>query len=197
MKKVLALGLLSLFVASGAMAQVDPDPDGIGIYFDTDATVYCVEGVFPGQYGPGFVYLVITNPTIAAGVAGYECYLEVTGPAFVLDWGYQGAAINAATPPDFAVGLASPLVPVNNAVVLLDMTVFLTGVDPVHWRVLPSTNPSIPGARSTPRATIPATCCRCSSRLALRVRSRGFTLPSTTPASAPISWPTRKPRGVV
>lgn len=69
--------LLMYLLPAVAFATVDPDPDGIGIYFDTEATSVCAT-VTPAV--PFSVYLVITNPT-AAEVWGIEFTMcaEVVG----------------------------------------------------------------------------------------------------------------------
>ena len=143
-KLLLLLAMGTLLVSGQALAQVDPDDDMIGVYFDPGATIYCEQGIMPGQYGPGFLYLVITKPSAPGGVSGWECRLEIGPCMFVLDWGYQGLAINAATPPEFAVGLAAPL-PAAPAVILLDMTIFVTCLDCTWIYVKPTYSPSIPG----------------------------------------------------
>ncbi len=58
-------GILAAFfimLASAAMAQIDPDPDGIGIYFDQGATVNSV--VVADGTESVTAYLILTNPTI-------------------------------------------------------------------------------------------------------------------------------------
>jgi hypothetical protein len=135
---LLLTGLVCLG-AGGGLAQTDPHPDGIGIYFDDQGISNCVSGLAEGEYGPGFVFLLVTNPTFPEeeGITGWECELEITGPLTVLDWGLPPGAINAGVAPVFYVGLAE-LLPLANAIVLLDMTVALTGTDPVNFRIHPA-----------------------------------------------------------
>jgi hypothetical protein len=133
MKKLfLLLGLGTLLMASPALAQIDPDEDGVGIYFDPCACNYCVtldEGEHLG-------YVVITHPTAPEGVAGWELEISWEGPAVVLEYIYEGMAINVETPPSFAVGLGEPI---SNpymfpAVVVLTMRVLLLDTaDPVNF----------------------------------------------------------------
>ena len=144
-KCVLFLAAVMMVIGANAMAQVDPDVNSIGVYFDTGATVHCLPPVVaPGSHGPGFIYLIITNPSAGGGVFGWECSIEVCPTMFVLNWGYVGQAINACTEPDFLVGLATAL-PWAPAVVLLDMTIFLTAMDCCWIYIHPSATPSIPG----------------------------------------------------
>ncbi len=141
MRKLLVLlGLASLIVAGTAHAVVDPDPDMIGVYFDLDANINHVE---PGVVGPYPAYLILTNATAAAGVSGWECSIIVTAGVFVLEWGYNGQAVNAYSPPDFAVGLASPL-PWEPAILLMTMTVGLFSPTPVEITITAQPLPSIP-----------------------------------------------------
>jgi hypothetical protein len=138
-KLAILLGLGSLLVAGIATAQIDPDSDMIGVYFDPGATIWCIS---PGPAGPTDAYLCLTNATATAGVSGWECSIIITEGVFVLDWGYSGAAINALSPPDFAVGLASPL-PWEPSIVLMTMTVGLFNADPVDITITAQPIPSI------------------------------------------------------
>jgi len=107
MKKTAFALLLTLFIAGGAFAQLDPDDDGIGIYFDPCACVNCLDLPTGDHTG----YAVITHPTSEMGVAGWEATITSTGPAVVTGWELMGYSINVATRPDeFVVGLGEPLV---------------------------------------------------------------------------------------
>lgn len=107
MKKTAIALLLTLIMAGGAFAQLDPDADGIGVYFDPCACVNCLS--LPAGTHTG--YVVITHPSSDEGVGGWEAEITQTGPAAVTAWNLEGNAINAATRPnEFVVGLGSPLV---------------------------------------------------------------------------------------
>jgi len=108
MKKfVTAVCLLVLVASAGSVfAQLDPDEDGIGVYFDPCACVNCV----PMEPGPQQGYVVITHPTAQrAGVGGWEAQIWVEGPAVITNTTYQGNSLNFLTPPDYLVGIAVPL----------------------------------------------------------------------------------------
>ena len=108
MKKfVTALCLLTLVLAAGhAFAQLDPDDDGIGVYFDPCACVNCI----PMDAGPQQGYIVITHTTYQeAGVGGWEAQIWVEGPAVITNTSYEGQSINFMTPPDYFVGIGVPL----------------------------------------------------------------------------------------
>lgn len=145
-KLAIVLGLGSLLVAGMATAQVDPDTDQIGVYFDTGATVWCIN---PGPAGPTDAYLCLTNASATSGVSGWECSLIVTEGVFVLNWGYSGSAINTYAPPDFAVGLASPL-PWEPSIVLMTFTIGVFAATPIDITIAAQPNPSIPGDPALP-----------------------------------------------
>jgi hypothetical protein len=58
-------------------AQLDPDPDGIGIYFDTAAQVNCLNDVYGSIRG----FLIITHPSIETGISGWTCHVDYELPA--------------------------------------------------------------------------------------------------------------------
>ena len=99
--------LCALLIACGtAFAQLDPDEDGIGVYFDPCACVNCV----PMEAGPQQGYIVITHPTSQeAGVGGWEAQIWCEGPAVITATLYEGQSINFLNPPDYVVGLGTPL----------------------------------------------------------------------------------------
>jgi len=107
MKKIAFALILTLFVAGNAFAQLDPDDDGIGIYWDPCACVNCVELPVGDHLG----YLAITHPTSELGVGGWEATITVEGPCAVTEWELLGNAINVASRPDeFIVGLGEPAI---------------------------------------------------------------------------------------
>ncbi len=116
MKKLLAMvAVATMLMAVTAVAQVDTDPDQFGIYFDTDATVYCSDAV---AGGPLTFYLMITNPS-GDQIAAWECRVEwdQMGGGFFGNWTFANNGINVGDLSDpmnqlFAVGVgANPIVP--------------------------------------------------------------------------------------
>jgi hypothetical protein len=132
MKKwVLCLVLGGVLIGGVAMAQYVPppppvppwpdtvcpheDPDEICIVFDhpADCCMNCTQ-FFGGQYS---AYVVIQNLSSPSGLSGYEfCLCNWDGTpfmappsCFITGYTYPPGAINAATEPCFAVGLATPL----------------------------------------------------------------------------------------
>ena len=75
MKKVVALLMLSLFVASSAFAVVDDGENSMSFYFDLNADVYELNA---GPYVTTSVYVILANPA-AGAVFGYEFGFEMVG----------------------------------------------------------------------------------------------------------------------
>lgn len=106
MKKFALVIFLTALLTGNAFAQLDPDDDGIGVYFDPCACVNCLTL----DQGEHLGYLVVTHPTSPGGVGGWEAKVWAEGPAFVTEWDLLGNAINVATREDeFIVGLGEPL----------------------------------------------------------------------------------------
>jgi len=78
MKKLLAILAIAL-LASSAMATVDPDPDGIGVYFDLPGDIVCTTTAAPFANVVGF--LLATNPSASAGISGWEAQIWTGGAA--------------------------------------------------------------------------------------------------------------------
>jgi hypothetical protein len=119
MKKLVVLLLASL-IASSAFAVMDPDPNGIGIYFDLTADDNCK---MVGASMPFNAYLILTNtdaPTVSAYEVGYLnvvpagmesllfrlSSLIANGVVSGLDLGNSSNILDG----DHIVGLAAPLV---------------------------------------------------------------------------------------
>ena len=70
--------ILPAFLAGVAVAQpVDPEPDGIGIYFDEGAVAgsYCAEAPMGSQLT---AYLCLTRASQQSGFTAWECLLDAT-----------------------------------------------------------------------------------------------------------------------
>ncbi len=107
MKKLAFALLLTLFVAGNSFAQLDPDADGIGVYFDPCACVNCLD--LPA--GEHLGYVVITHPSSEMGVGGWEATITNTGPGVVTQYEIMGESINVGIRPnEFIVGLGTPIV---------------------------------------------------------------------------------------
>ncbi len=132
MKKwAVILAIIWLTPVGGSMAQLDPDPDSIGIYFDSTGYQHNITELEPGIYGPGFMYLLITNASETSGISRWYCRLEYPPSLGILDWGFQGDYFNVASAPEFVIEQAAPL-PWQPAIVLLEMTIFVPDSN-CHW----------------------------------------------------------------
>jgi hypothetical protein len=143
MKKIIALTALASMVISGQpLAQIDPDSDGFGMYFDLDATDNCV----PWPAGPVYVYLILTNASEPTGISGWECHVTYTVPAgcFEVGWTLPAGSLNVSTAPDFVVGLAAP-VPNAPTIQLATLCILVFCVPSIYFYVGPADTPSIPG----------------------------------------------------
>jgi len=126
---------------SQGVTQVDPDPDGLGIYFDLEATVNCNTVPMAEMFD---LYLLLTNASASGGVSGWECQIQYDPDLWVLLWypvGYSGSFF---TPPDFALGLVPPL-PWAPVIHLLTMTCIVFSPECLWLSIVPYSNPIIPG----------------------------------------------------
>ena len=138
MKKMLVL-LISLLVASSAMAVLDGDADMLGIYFDENADVNCLTGVLPYAQLPA--YVIMTNPT-ADFIGGFEYGYTIDGEGMVLLTTLPGNSIDVGQPGNHIVGLGSPMA-TSEATVLVSMNVMYmsTTMGPLSF-TLHGSNPS-------------------------------------------------------
>jgi len=132
--------LLGLLAESPTCAQVDPDPDMIGIYFDEGATSYCIAAPVGETVT---AYLCITQATALSGISGWEATIEVTEGVVILEWNLRGDAINVLPPPEFVVSLGECL-PWAPSIVLLEFAIGVFGLEPIELRVAPAIGPPLP-----------------------------------------------------
>ncbi len=143
MKKLLALAALASLVVGGqALAQVNAGPDGLGMFFDTGASEYCLNSTG----GQVMVYLMLTNCSQPSGISGWECHVTYTVPAgdFETGWVLPTGSLNVSSAPDFVVGLGTPL-PYAPALLLATYGVLALVPSPMEFYVGPCNTPSIPG----------------------------------------------------
>jgi hypothetical protein len=77
--KIVFLAIL-VAIAAGAFAQIDPDPDGIGVYFDTDATV--VSATVQEGVESITAYLILTNPSSIGNLKHWSVRVSSYHPSF-------------------------------------------------------------------------------------------------------------------
>lgn len=154
MKKLVVL-LLATLVASSAFAVVDPDPNGIGVYFDTNADDNCL---MIGASIPFNAYLILTNTT-APTVSAYEVgYINVVpagmegmlfrlastianGAVSGLDLGDSSNILEG----DHIVGLAAPLVASEATVLHAWQFMLLSPAVTMEMFISSASQSSIPG----------------------------------------------------
>ena len=115
--------VVALFLVCGsfpAVAQIDPVPDGIGIYADLEATQISISAE-PGVITP--VYLMITNVNAPSGVGCWAAQIVVPPNAEILAWNFPGWCMNVANPPHFVVALGN--FPLPQAPIIRVMTFFI------------------------------------------------------------------------
>ena len=150
MKKLVVLLLASL-IATSAFAVIDPDPDMIGIYFDTNAEENCK---MIDANVPFFAYLIATNPT-PANINAYEVGMLNVVPAGnegmvfrlasnIADGVVSGVDVGVSGPlgGDHIVGLAEPLV-TSPATILHSWQFMMLAIFPMDMFIFQSSAPSI------------------------------------------------------
>lgn len=143
MKSIIALSALMVVLSGAAIADpVDPEPNGIGIYFD--------EGAGPGTYcemapmGTQLTaYLCLTRASHQSGFTAWECLLESSVPGAFTGFSIRGDAVNTATEPEFVVDLGTPL-PYQLSTVLMDITIEVVWDWPIGMRPLAVSSPRGP-----------------------------------------------------
>jgi hypothetical protein len=141
-------GLSIVLLSTAALAQIDPDPDGIGFYFDTEGSQVC------GTAETGttvFIYLAITRASAAGGVYGWDARIELAPDPlpeghFVLAWTLLGdGPLTIPMYPDYIVGLGTPT-PWSPSIELMEIQLLIAGVPAcVQMFLRPVGNPSHPG----------------------------------------------------
>ncbi len=140
MRKLIALTALSLLIAPvAAAAPVDPTPNGVGIYFDTEGISNCA---YAEPYTNLTAYVLLTNPT-SASIIGWEAALLINPTSFPagITFDIGPDALNVFTVPNFNVGYLQPHS--GNPITLLTITTFYLGGPVVLG--LGSANPCFPG----------------------------------------------------
>lgn len=56
-----------------AMGQIDPDPDGIGVYFDEAATIVSTPA---SPFSTIHAYLILTHPSAVGGIASWKAFFS-------------------------------------------------------------------------------------------------------------------------
>ena len=105
MKKLVVL-LMAMLVAASAFAIVDEDTNSLGLYFDTEADVPCLDGV--DAYATNNMWLVMVNPDFDE-LFGFEAGYTMVGTAQVLSTNFTNPqALNVGQPDNMIVGFGTP-----------------------------------------------------------------------------------------
>jgi len=119
MRKVIVLTVIALMTAGSSLAWT---PDQMGIYFDTDATVYDDPGVAAGDQIS--IYIMLTHPSHPE-VAAWECQVvwDQMGGLFFGSWALTNNGVNVGDISDpmamnFAVGTGAQPIQTSDATIL-------------------------------------------------------------------------------
>ncbi len=133
--------MLVCLLAGTAVAQpIDTSPNGIGIYFDDTARIWCADAGVGTQVA---AYLCLTNASDTSGFVAWEATLESSVSGTLTDFQLRGEAENTATAPEFVVSFGTPL-PYARSTVLLDITIDVIWEYSIALRVKPASSPSGP-----------------------------------------------------
>jgi hypothetical protein len=102
MKKLILLAMV--IFATTAFAQIDPDTDGMGVYFDMGGMELCKEITFNGAPIMVNAYLLLTNPSggqVLAWEANVVSQIAALSPG---TWAINGG-LNVGTGDNFIVGM--------------------------------------------------------------------------------------------
>ncbi|MFO7610702.1 MAG: choice-of-anchor D domain-containing protein [Candidatus Krumholzibacteriia bacterium] len=134
---VFALNLTLVLAGPPAARAIDT----VGLWFDEAYTQNDINGTVYPHFGTA--YLVLHEPGLDS-VGGWECKITTEGPVTVLGWNLVGQAFNFTEPPEFVVGLGSPL-PMGLDVLLATVPFMIEAAAPVTFSLGPVYHDSIPG----------------------------------------------------
>jgi hypothetical protein len=141
--KTILMTMIGLLMATGAFAVVDPDPNSIGLYFDENADVMCLDGVVPFELVT--MYIILTRPTEDV-IWGFELGYDLVGEAVCISNQIHGPAGTCPdTPADnIIIGFTGPM-PTSEATILAtqDYLYMDTQLGPVTFTLHGSTPSSV------------------------------------------------------
>ncbi len=141
MRRTLVVLILVMGVGSVTLADpVDPDPNGIGIFFDEGAVneSWCATAPTGSQLT---TYLCLTRATDTSGFTNWEGRIESSVPGSLVGFSIRGDGTNSAVAPEFVVSYGVPL-PYQLPTVLLEITVDVVWQWSTGLRVWPVSEPS-------------------------------------------------------
>lgn len=129
--------LLAALAVPAAFAGVDPDPDSMGIYFDSAGNTWCLPA---SPFSPFGAYLLLSNPT--APTSGFACRVSLVGAPYFLMAIDVGGRIDIDSSADgFLVGGNTPYPVTGNRIVLATFQLLLQGTTPLDFYVRPPVPP--------------------------------------------------------
>lgn len=126
--------LILAMMAGAAAAQLDPGPDGIGLYADLEGNV---NGLLEGT-GQHDLYLLLTGFSGEVGLGAWELQLDYDPSIYMVGYAIPYAYLNFGTGPEFIVGLGFPMVPAP-AMHLATITFMVPGSEPEGIFIKPAT----------------------------------------------------------
>lgn len=141
MKSSLVILILVMCTGFAALADpVDPDPNGIGTFFDEGAVneSWCATAATGSQLT---AYLCLTRATDTSGFTNWEGRIESSVPGSLVGFSIRGDGTNSAVEPEFVVSYGTPL-PYQISTVLLEITVEVVWQWSTGLRVWPASAPS-------------------------------------------------------
>jgi hypothetical protein len=143
MKKLLIVAaVLALSVAPALANPIDAGNNGLGVFFDTGATINCAT---PTPYTTLTGYLIAYNLTApSGGLSAFEATLCINPTTFAAGLTLDGGAgfINALTPPVFFCGISPARS--GQTIILVTISTFYLG-GPIQFGVGPSVPSSFNG----------------------------------------------------
>ncbi|MBT3317654.1 hypothetical protein HN388_06690 [bacterium] len=146
-KTLLLLVVGAIILPLQASAQIDHDPDGLGVYFDHGGEIVMIST--PIEFVQVHAYLLLSRPTDSTGVSGWECSIRTEGVVLQPQWSLS-AGMNFATVPQFNVmiGEGAAALPHGDTLLLAAFScIVMTPADEVYFFIDPYEN-----SRFTPPA---------------------------------------------
>ncbi len=130
-KAILVIFCISM--ASTTSAQIDSDPDGIGVYFDEGATQ--VSAAVPNGESIS-AYLIATNPSQTGTLALWEASVALSEGGALSGEPLNGFNMGGTTPGDyhvsFAVGMHTPYPELQPIMILANLTIEVLSEGPIN-----------------------------------------------------------------
>ncbi|MFH2051567.1 MAG: FlgD immunoglobulin-like domain containing protein [bacterium] len=125
--------------------DIDPTQNRIGFFFDPELTTF--EASIDQSPQLLTCYLALFNPSHPAGIAGWECRVEVSAGAELVSWDLEGNDVNAGSGEDFVVGIGVEPLPFAPVILLgtFQIAVLDTDAELITLDLGPTTYPSIHG----------------------------------------------------